>query len=154
MFEVTIRTEPARRLATLAHRGPYIEIGKTFEKLGAIITARGLWGQSQGIYGVYYDDPSVVAARDLRSCAGIALAKTALVPAGLTEVHLAEGRVAALRFKGHYSGLQSGYDYLFGPWLAASGEIPRDAPAVEVYLNTPENTAPQDLLTEICLPLA
>ncbi len=55
--------------------------------------------------------------------------------------------------KGPYSDLPSGYAQLFGQWLPASGEEAADSPAFEVYLNSPMDTAPDDLLTEICLPL-
>ena len=153
MYDVTIRREPARRLAALRHHGPYMEISRTFEKLGAIVAARGLMAQAQGLLGVYFDDPAAVPARDLRSYAGVALPGGVTLPDGLEDLRLPAGRVAALRFKGHYSGIKAGYDYLFGPWLARSGETPRDAPAVEIYLNTPADTAPEDLLTDICLPI-
>lgn len=154
MFDVEIRREPARRLAAVPHRGPYIEIGRSFEKLGTILSGRGLADRMQGMVGVYYDDPGSVAAKDLQSHAGAVLPDGMALPEGLEEVTLAPGRFAVLRFKGHYAGLQSAYDYLFGPWLAGSGEELRDAPAIEVYLNTPADTAPDDLLTEVCLPIA
>lgn len=153
MYDVTIRPEPARRLAAVAHKGPYMQIGQSFEKLGAILGGRGLWGKVGGMIGVYYDDPNAVAAKDLRSHAGAVLPHGEGLPAGLEEVQLPAGRYACLRFKGPYSGLQSAYDYLFGPWLAQSGEELGDAPAIEVYLNTPADTAPDDLLTDVCMPL-
>jgi hypothetical protein len=34
-----------------------------------------------------------------------------------------------------------------------SGEESADSPAFEVYPNSPMDTPPEDLLTEICLPL-
>ncbi len=153
MFSVTIRHDPARRLAAVAHRGPYMEVGQSFERLGTILGQRGLWGRVGALVGVYYDDPAATRASALRSHAGVALPPDMAVPEGLEEVALAEGRVAVLRFKGPYAGLAAAYDHLFGPWLARSGEEPRDAPAVEIYLNTPADTAPDDLLTEVCLPL-
>lgn len=153
MFEVVIRDEPARRLAAVAHRGAYMEVGQSFEKLGAILGGRGLMGQMQGLVGVYYDDPSATPVKDLRSHAGAVLPDRLPAPDGLEEVRLPAGRYACLRFKGHYSGLQSAYDYLFGPWLAQSGEELGDAPAIEIYLNTPADTAADDLLTDVCMPL-
>ena len=42
MSPVTIRTEPARRLAAIAHRGPYDQIKRAFERLGGTLFARGL----------------------------------------------------------------------------------------------------------------
>lgn len=58
-----------------------------------------------------------------------------------------------LRFTGPYAGLGAAYDWLFGTWLARSGEIPRDAPCGELYVNPPGSAAPEDLLTDIHLPL-
>lgn len=153
MFNVEIRTEPARRLAAAAHSGPYMEVGRSFEKLGTILGGRGLIGQMQGMIGVYYDDPNAVPVKDLRSHAGAVLPDGLAVPEGLEEVRLQAGRYACLRFRGHYSGLQAAYDFLFGPWLAQSGAELGDAPAIEVYLNTPADTAPDDLLTDVCMPL-
>lgn len=153
MFDVTIRPEPARRLAAVAHKGPYMQIGQSFEKLGAILGTRGLWGRVGGLVGVYYDDPSATAAKELRSHAGAVLPGGEDLPAGLDEVHLPAGRYACLRYRGPYAGLQAAYDYLFGPWLAQSGEEPGEAPAIEVYLNTPADTTPDDLLTDVCMSL-
>ena len=39
-------------------------------------------------------------------------------------------------------------------WLVQSGREAADAPVFEEYLNSPKDTAPADLVTEICLPLA
>jgi AraC family transcriptional regulator len=153
MYDVAISTAPPRRIVGLAHKGRYIEIGATFEKLSGVIASRGLFDRVGEMLGVYYDDPSAVPAEALRSFAAFTLAEGAAAPEGLEQIDLPGGKVATLRFKGHYSGLHKGYDYLFGPWLRESGEVPRDAPAMEIYRNTPMTAAPEDLLTDICLPL-
>lgn len=76
---------------------------------------------------------------------------------GLDEVNLPGGRFAVLHFKGPYAGLHKAYPYLYGEWLAGSGAgsgtEPRHAPCFEVYLNSPADTAPEDLLTDICMPI-
>ncbi|MFZ1481646.1 MAG: GyrI-like domain-containing protein [Paracoccaceae bacterium] len=66
---------------------------------------------------------------------------------------LARRPPAVLAFKGPYAGLPAAYDQLFGIWLPQSGEEPADSPVFELYLNTPMDTAPEQLLTEICMPL-
>ncbi len=154
MFEVKIEAAPARRLASIRHRGPYVEIGNAFEQAGTIIGAHNLWPQVRCMVGVYYDDPSVVPAPELRSNAGFELAHGADIPDGFETVEILGGPIARLRFRGPYAGLQRGYDYLFGEWLPASTRDPADEPVYEVYLNTPVEVAPADLLTDICLPLA
>lgn len=42
-YEIEVRDESPRRLFAVAHRGPYMEISRAFEKLSAIISARNLW---------------------------------------------------------------------------------------------------------------
>jgi AraC family transcriptional regulator len=153
MYEVTVETTPARRLAALPHRGPYIEIGTAFERAGAIIGARNLWGKVRGMVGVYLSDPSRIPPAELQSFAGYELVEGAAVPEDLEPVDIPDGPIARLRFRGPYAGLHRGYDYLYCNWLPNSGRDPGDAPAFEVYVNTPGDTAPADLLTDICLPL-
>jgi len=49
--------------------------------------------------------------------------------------------------------MKDAYRWLFGVWLPGSGYQEEDAPTFEVYLNDPRDTSPQDLLTDIHLPL-
>ena len=153
MFPVDITDQPPRRVAAVAHTGPYPEIGGAFEKLSAIISARGLWPAVRGGVAVYYDDPAAVEAPALRSHAGFVLDEAAAMPAGLDEVRLAAGPAAVLHFKGSYAGLEAAYSYLYGTWLAQSGREPADAPVYEVYLNGPSDVPPEELLTDIVVPL-
>jgi AraC family transcriptional regulator len=154
MSPVTIRTDPARRLAAVPHKGPYPEIGRAFEKLGSTVAARGFYGRVGHMVGVYYDSPADVKPADLRSHAGLEAPADLPIAPPLEEVTLPAGRHAVLTFTGPYAGLPAAYDQLFGIWLPQSGETPADSPVFEVYLNSPMDTAPDDLVTEICLPLA
>jgi AraC family transcriptional regulator len=154
MFQVEIKNSPARRVLAVPHRGPYMEISKAFEKLSAIVASRNLFPHARGMVGVYYDDPSAVKAADLRSHAGLVVDPSLPKVDGLEDVQLPGGRTAVLRFKGHYSGLPAAYDYLYGTWLPASGHEAGDSPVFEDYVNSPMDTAPENLLTDICLPLA
>ena len=153
VFPVEITDQPPRRLAAIPHAGPYPEIGGAFEKLSAIISARGLWPAVRGGVGVFYDDPAAVDAKALRSHAGFVLDEGVAMPAGLEEVRLAPGPAAVLHFKGPYAGLAAAYGYLYGTWLAQSGREPADASVYEVYLNGPSDVAPEELLTDIVVPL-
>lgn len=152
MHPVTTRTEPARRLIGLTHLGAYPEIGKSFEKFSAICESRQLWPSLGAVLAIYYDNPEETAEAQLRSFAGSEFSGDA-VPEGLAESHIPGGKTAVLTYKGPYSGLQAAYHTLFGNWLPESGEEPADSPCYEIYLNDPRDTAPEELLTEICLPL-
>lgn len=153
MFPVEIITDPSRRLAAMSHQGSYFELGNTFQKVASVFAARNLWPHAQGMMAVYYDDPSAVAPDKLKSHAGVIVGHDFEVPENLEEVLLEGGQMAVMHFKGPYAGLQAAYEYLYGKWLPESGEELRDAPVYESYLNSPADTAPDELLTDIYVPL-
>lgn len=153
MHPVTIRTEAPLRLAALPHRGAYFEISRAFQKLSAVMASRDLFRSAGRMVGVFYDDPQSVPVADLRSLAGFEITGRSDLSDPLQEVTLPGGRQAVLTYKGPYAGLPAAYDQLFGLWLPGSGEEPADTPSFEVYLNTPMDTAPEDLVTELHLPL-
>lgn len=153
MYDVSIETLPDRRIASLPHTGDYMEIGKVFEQLSVLASNRGFWPDVQAMIGIYYDDPEATPQEALRSSAALALKADTKVAEPLEEGEILGGHTAMLVYKGPYAGLHEAYKYLYGVWLPQSGEEARDAPVYEVYLNSPADTAPDDLLTQICLPL-
>jgi AraC family transcriptional regulator len=66
---------------------------------------------------------------------------------------IAAGSYAVLRHKGPYADMHAAYQWLYGVWLAQSGREVADGPVFEEYLNNPRETAPSELLTDICLPV-
>lgn len=154
MHPIEIRVEPARRLAAVPHKGLYHEIGRAFERLSATMAARTLFPHAGHMVGVFYDDPSSTAPADLRSHAGFEILNDAEIASPMETVILPSGRNAVLTYKGPYAGLPAAYDQLYSVWLPTSGQDPADAPAFEVYLNSPMDIAPDDLITELHLPLA
>ena len=152
MHPVTIRTEPARRLIGLPHKGAYEEIGRSFEAFFALCQSRNLWSDLRASLAVYMDNPDTVATDELRSFAGADYVGQD-TPEGMDEVRLEGGKTAVLTYKAPYSGIPAAYDSFYGNWLPQSGEEPADAPCFEVYLNDPREVAPEELLTEICMPL-
>ncbi|MGL4239302.1 AraC family transcriptional regulator [Tabrizicola sp.] len=153
MHPVTIRTEPPLHLAAVPHKGPYFEISRAFQKLSAVMASRDLFRKSGRMVGVFYDDPQSVPAPELRSHAAFELTGKADLSDPLEAVSLPGGRHAVLTYKGPYAGLPAAYDQLYGAWLPGSGEEPAETPSFEVYLNSPMDTAPEDLVTELHLPL-
>ncbi len=153
VFPVEIKTEPPRRLAAMAHKGPYPDIGGAFQKVCSVFSARNLWPQAQGMLGIYYDDPTTVAPKDLNSHAGVIVDSDFDMPENLQDVPVPDGRMAVMHYKGPYAGLNAAYEYMYGEWLPNSGEEFRDAPSFEVYLNDPMQVSPDELLTDICVPL-
>ncbi|MEO1798045.1 MAG: AraC family transcriptional regulator [Pseudomonadota bacterium] len=154
MFDVTLTETQPLRIAAFPHTGDYAQIARAFEQFSAIMTARDLWSHTRGMLGAYYDDPMETPTEELRSLAGAVIDDAMEVPDGLTELHIPAGPLATLRYKGPYGGLPGAYNYLYGRWLPENGKEPNDAVvSFERYLNGPMDTAPEDLLTDICVPL-
>lgn len=153
MYPIDISEHPAQRVAALPHRGAYSDINRAFTQLSSVLGARSLWPQVRGMLAIYYDNPREVAEAELRSHAGAVVAEDLALEAPLEAVEIPAGRHAVLHYVGPYSGLQTVYDYLYGPWLAEAGVQLRDFPSFELYLNSPMDTAPDDLKTDIHLPI-
>ena len=154
MHPVTLRHDPARRLAAMPHQGPYPEIGRAFEKLLATMGTRGLFAQAGAMVAVYCDDPSATAPAALPSHAGFEITGDAAIAPPLEVLTLPATRAAVLTHTGPYVGMPAAYNQVYGVWLPASGETPADLAPYEVYLNTPMDTPPEALVTEIHMPLA
>ncbi|MEM8592070.1 MAG: AraC family transcriptional regulator [Pseudomonadota bacterium] len=154
MFDVTIEDTGPLRAATHPHKGDYTQIARAFEQFSAIMTSRNLWPHTRGMIGAYFDDPSAVPVDELRSLAGAVVDEKMEIPDGLSELRIPAGPLAKLRFKGPYAGLPQAYDYLYGQWITEAGREPNwDVVSFELYVNSPMDTAPEDLLTDICVPL-
>jgi AraC family transcriptional regulator len=153
MYPVDIETHESRRIASLSHKGNYLEIGQQFQKAMTLMAMRNLMGDVRGMLGLYYDDPNSIPEPDLRSTAGVMLAEGAEVPDVMEETTAEGGRFAVLHFTGPYAGLKGAYDYLYGVYIPEQGLELREAPAMEIYLNGPQDTAPEALKTEVCAPI-
>lgn len=153
-FPIDIRELPVRPALGLVHEGAYNQIGRTFDKLFLALQADNLMPHVRGIFGRYVDDPEQVPTEKLRSHACVFVDQAGLATGSLEHLAAGGGTYAVLTYKGPYAAMQPAYDWLFGTWLPQSGKTARDEPVLEINLNTPLNTAPADLLTEICLPIA
>ncbi|MGF7178306.1 AraC family transcriptional regulator [Azospirillum doebereinerae] len=154
MPDVVLRDLPALRLTGFQHRGPYQQIGATFDRLMAWAGEHGLVGPQTRCFGVYYDNPRVVAPESLRAFAGLSLDSSAVPDGGAVTVDLPAGRHAVLTHKGPYAGLQATYLWFYDTWIPQSGEKPDpERPSYEEYLNNPRDLPPEEWLTHIAAPL-
>ncbi len=153
MHDVRFVELPTRRLATIPHKGSYLNIGRAFSALGGTLAARGWNSPATQMLALFYDAPDSVTEAELRSCAAVIVAEDYPMESPLVEIRMPALRAAVLRHKGPYAELRSSYDWFYGQWLPGSGEEPADQPPFEHYLNTPMDTAPPDLLTDIHMPI-
>ncbi len=153
MPDVTVIHLPETTLLALPHRGDYMTIGHSFERLLAWAGSRGLLDPAVRCLGLYWDDPDATPQADLRSAACIDGPANAACD-GVEVIHLPARRYASLEHIGPYTELSSAYRRLYSGWLARSDETPADAPCMEIYLNDPRQVPAIELRTQILVPLA
>lgn len=152
-YQATIREAPTLTVAALAHRGDYQEIPATFVRLVTKAGALGLLGPGTRSFGIYYDDPAATPPDALRADACLSVAHDWAADGDLERREIRGGRYAVVRHVGPYAELGRAYTWLYGTWLAQSGEEAADAPCVEEYLNDARVVPAAELITEIWLPL-
>ena len=154
MIDVRIETQPARRLLAMEHRGNYMTIGETFQRLTALAYGRGLAAPGAASIGLYHDDPDVVPTAQLRSHACIAVRDGVTVaPEGCELITLEGGETAVATHRGPYARLAESYRELYAEWLPGSGREASHRPCHETYVSDATTTPEANLITEINLPL-
>ncbi|WP_293265717.1 AraC family transcriptional regulator [Neptunomonas sp.] len=154
MLQVEIKEVEAISLAGVDHTGSYMDIGGSFEKLFAWLGMKQLISEQTRSFGVYFDDPDATPEEKLRSAACATLSSYDVMSSDpVTEYAIGSCECAVLRYVGPYSNMQVAYQWLFGEWLPNSGRESENAPVFEEYVNDPRTVAPNELITDIYLPL-
>lgn len=153
-MNVRIETLPERRIARVRQTGPYKE---SAERAWAVLCAwagpLGLLGPGALFIGIGHDDPSVTPGEQLRYDAAISLERELAPGPGVVMDSLPGGDYAVVTHQGPYERLEETYREIMGRWLPQSGREFREGPCFEVYRNDPERTRPEDLLTDVHIPL-
>jgi AraC family transcriptional regulator len=152
LMPVIVETRPALRIAAVKHRGPPQAIGAAFDLVMAWAGPKGVamppaWGVA-----VYLSNMMTVPPEDQEALAGLTVGPEITSDDTVTIHEVPGGKQAIFLYKGPYAHIGQGYQELFG-WLPTSGEERAHQPLFEINLNDPRQTAPEDLLTELCLPL-
>ncbi len=143
----------ATRLAFVRHVGPFDQVGQAWQRLLSWAGRRGLLGPGAEMLGVIHDDPEITPPERLRYDAALVVSERVKPDGdvGIEELPPCEYAVAVHR--GPYETLYKTYARLCGEWLPSSGREARTAPGLEIYRNAPQTSRPDDLITEIHIPL-
>ncbi|MGK9236030.1 AraC family transcriptional regulator [Inquilinus limosus] len=153
MPDVIYRTLAPIRVAAIRHTGPYMEIGRAFDRLIVWARARQLLRPGARNLGIYHDDPAAVPPDALRSDACLEVPEGIAGEGDVAILTVAGGPHAVLRHTGPYAELERSYAWLYRTWLPTSGAEPAEAPIFEEYLNDPRSTPAAELVTDIHLPI-
>ena len=152
-MKVEVESVEPTRVAFMRHFGPYDKCGDTWERFLAWAGAEGLLGAKARFIGLCHDDPEITPSEKIRYDACLTVDE-GFKPVGEIGVQTIEGGpYARATHFGPYDRLGETYARLAGEWAPRSGWRLRTAPCFEVYLNSPESTEPEDLLTDVYLAL-
>jgi len=151
--KVEIVTREATRIAYVRSVGPVEAIAAAFGELFAFAAARQL-PIDGGALGISYDDPVVTDPARMRFDAALPVADDVEGEGNVLVRTVPGGAFAVTRYRGPYTEMHNAYVELVGQWFPRSGREPANAGCLEFYLNDPREHAPEDLLTDIWVPIA
>lgn len=153
-IEPKIKLRKATRIIYAQSFGAYNESSeKAWKTVIEYAKKNKLFGFSTEFLGISHDDPNITEAEKLRYYACITVKKELKPEGEIAFMEIPEGKYAIFTHKGPYSELSNSYNYIYGTWLAESGAKLRDQYCIENYLNTPEKTKEEKLITEIMIPV-
>lgn len=153
---ITVRIEqvPGMRVAFARHVGSYDEVGSAWQRLMGWAGQSGLLRAAPAMIGIVHDDPEVTPPDKMRYDAAIPVADPVKPDKDIGVQYLNAGAYANGTHRGPYNRIGDTYARICGEWLPGSGRELSAAPALEFYRNSPMTAAPEDLITDIHLPIA
>lgn len=124
-----------------------------FDKLMGHLMSNNLQPKIRHIIAIYPDEPEV--GKEVRIDAGAIFVDGVKPEAtnGLAYQTISSGKWAIFRHVGSYDNIWQTWQGIYRDWLPISGEETRDALCFEDYVNNPDEVAPEELITDIYVPL-
>jgi AraC family transcriptional regulator len=115
---------------------------------------KNLMGKDAQMFGIGHDDPSITPKNELRYDACISYDDKSVKPRGEIGVKTIDGgRYIKYLHKGAYEGLKESYQKVMD-WIIENNYTIANKPPFEKYLNRdPRRTKPENLKTEIYIPV-
>ena len=150
---VEVKELAPMKLLFLRHVGPYSQVGATWGRLMMWAGMRGLLGPGMKMIGLVHDDPDVTPQDKVRYDAAVVVTRPVQPEGDFGLMDLPGGAYATFVHKGPYETLEKSYQRIYGAWLPQSGRTLRDSPPFEQYVNSPQNTKPEELVTVLHIPV-
>ena len=152
-MQIDVVDLPKMRAAALRHVGPYQQIGPVFEKLVGIAIVSGWFSLPEvRTMLVTYDCPTSVPSAELRSDAVVVVGADSVLPVDVDELVIPAGQYVRGVHIGPYSGLPDAWKE-FSDAVCSGGYAVEGSTAMEMYVSDPGSCPPDELRTELYLPL-
>lgn len=152
-MDVKIEKHGDIKVAFIRHTGPYEQSAEAWNRLSAAPGLASRMGPDSCFLSLCYDDPDVTEAGNIRMDVCVAVGDDYEGEPGISTQVIPGGEFAVVVYKGAYSGLHDAYRAIYGEWLPKSGREPSGSFSMEIYRTDCSQTAPDENLTEIRIPL-
>ena len=153
-LKISIKELKPRKVIFVHGIGTYKDVaGVCWEKVCGFAKKNRLFGFSTEFIGISYDDPNVTEPDRCRYEACLTVSKEVKPEGEIGFKIIPGGRHLVIKYKGPYEGFHEVYDYIFGKYIHENNLELKEEPCFENYLNSPEKTKPEKLLTEIFIPV-
>jgi AraC family transcriptional regulator len=149
-----LRPLPAMLFAAVRIVGPYNAVGPAFQRIVGWAMQAGVMTPATKVLGMSYDDPAKVPAGQLRYDAAVTLARPVATPPDIRIAVLPASTWAMAQHKGSYAAMPQTFAGIFQALRARPDLVPVWLPCLEIYLNSPADTATEDLRTDVGIPVA
>lgn len=134
-----------------AYGGP--KTAEAWRKIWAFVKEEKLFSFGMEAIGLSHDDPNITEADKCRYEACLTIKKE-IKPIGEIGVKTIEGgKYAIFKHIGPYQQLGDAYNQIYREWLPGCNYKLREAPCFEKYLNSPNRHKPENLKTNIYIPI-
>ena len=153
-LQARVQNLSVMKVAFVRHVGSYDQVGGAWDRLMMWAGMRGVFRGAPTLFGIVHDDPEITPPDKMRYDAAIAVPDDTLVEGDIGLQLVGGERYVVTTHRGPYERIGDTYARLCGEWLPCSGAELLHAPTLEFYRNSPKNTSPEDLITDIHLALA
>lgn len=152
-MDIKIVEFPETRVAAIEHHGPPETEYESTRKLIEWRIANGLPPGKGRTFGIHYTNPRAVLADQHRVDFCVSVSNEVQPnPQQVVNKVIPGGRCAFVRHIGSRENVLAA-DYLLEVWLPASGETRRDFPVFFHYVNVGPGIKPEEMITEVYLPI-
>jgi AraC family transcriptional regulator len=131
----------------------YTEMGEAFGRLGSWAGPQGLLSAKTWFLSIYHANMFTIPEKPTPVDCAITVEGNIKPVEGMTVQDIGGGKYAKYIYTGTYDKLGEAWQDLLSEVMKNTVYAPADKPSLEVYLNKPGQAKPEELVTEIYLPV-
>lgn len=150
-----VREEKPKQAIYIRLSGSYngLDYENAWKSLWKYVQQNNLFSDNMEHLCVYHGDPKVTESDKLMTDVCLTVSKPVTPKGEIGVKEIPGGKYVVFHYAGPYSNLAAVYDTIYGKWLPENGYKIGEDSGYEKYLNSPSDTKPEELVSEIFIPI-